>query len=121
EPPAPVPKPPSQPAARAASKPEPKPAETAPPARAEVAKASAPKPAAKDSLPSLTVEKTLWHPVAEKRVAVIALPGHDPQEFHEGAEVVPGTRIASIEPSGVVFRCDGRDIRRQVGEGAGSE
>ena len=91
-----------------APKPVAKPAATAAPA--QTAKAAPP-----DALPPLHVERTLWHPLAEKRIVVIELPGGEPQEFHEGAEVLPGARISVIEPSGVVFLVDGRLVRRKVG------
>jgi hypothetical protein len=86
-------------------------------AKAATPSAAAKRPTAPDAFPELRVERTLWHPLPDRRMAVIEVPGLGPQEFHEGAEVVAGARIALIEPSGVVFRFEGKDVRRKIGEG----
>jgi hypothetical protein len=68
------------------------------------------------SAAEVRVEKTLWHPQADRRVAVLALPGReDPLRVHEG-DVVGTLVVAEIEPSGVVFTRDGERMRRALGE-----
>ncbi len=103
-PPAPVAKPP-----RATEAPTPPP---------PVAKAtSRPSAPAAAPFPALRVERTVWHPIAERRIAVIDVPGDGAREVREGDEVA-GAVVALIEPSGVVFRHAGRDVRRKVGGGS---
>jgi outer membrane biosynthesis protein TonB len=82
----------------------------------------APTPAEPAATPSawsateVRVERTLWHPQAERRVAVLALPGReDPLRVHEG-DVVGTLVVVEIEPSGVVFTRDGERTRRALGE-----
>jgi hypothetical protein len=63
----------------------------------------------------IRVEKTLWHPRAERRVAVVTLPEHEgPLRVREG-EVVGETLVSKIEPSGVVFTGAKGEVRRAVG------
>ena len=88
--------------------------ETAP-ARPEVARApSRPAPPPPNPFPALRVERTTWHPLAERRLAVVDVPGQGARELREGDEVA-GAVVSLIEPSGVVFRYAGREIRRKVG------
>jgi hypothetical protein len=94
-----------------ASEPEPAPK----PAPVASAPKPAPKPAPASSGAVFSVEKTIWHPVSEKRVAVVALDGGEPREVREGDEIGPAV-VARIEPSGVVFDEQGQEIRRRVGE-----
>jgi hypothetical protein len=72
--------------------------------------------AAPPSGPSrIRVEKTLWHPLAERRVAVVTLPDRDgPMRVREG-ELLGDVRVSKIEPSGVVFSGDAGEVRRAVG------
>jgi hypothetical protein len=92
------------------------------PSTAEVAAArpeaaSAPRratPPRPDPFPALRVERTTWHPLAERRLAIVEVAGEGARELREGDQVA-GATVASIEPSGVVFRFDGRDVRRKVG------
>jgi hypothetical protein len=63
------------------------------------------------------VEKTQWHPLADRRIAWVRVPGDpDPLRVVEG-DVVDGLLITAIEPSGVVFERDGR---RSAGRWAAS-
>jgi hypothetical protein len=63
----------------------------------------------------IRVEKTLWHPVAGRRVAVVTLPDHEgPLRVREG-EVVGEVLVSKIEPSGVVFSGNRGEVRRAVG------
>jgi hypothetical protein len=88
------------------------------PARPEVASAPSRPPApTPDPFPALRVERTTWHPLAERRLAVVDVPGEGPRELREG-DPVAGATVASIEPSGVVFRFAGRDVRRKIGGGS---
>ena len=96
--------------------PTPQPAEAEPGgARPAIAKApSRPPPPPADPFPALRVERTTWHPSAERRLAVVEVPGEGARELREG-DAVAGATVALIEPSGVVFRFAGRDVRRPVG------
>ena len=63
----------------------------------------------------MTVEKTIWHPVPERRLARIEVEGHEgPIELHEG-DAVGTLVVAEIKPSEVVFLHQGRELRRKVG------
>jgi hypothetical protein len=81
------------------------------PAKPVTARAAAP-PA--PSFPAIRVERTTWHPLAERRVAVVEVPGGATATVREG-EQVAGTVVRRIEPSGVVFEQAGREVRRKVG------
>jgi hypothetical protein len=66
-------------------------------------------------VPTVYVERTIWHPMAERRVAVVELEGSDEAlELHEGDAVGPLV-VGEIEPSGVFFVYDGVELRRRVG------
>lgn len=88
---------------------EPAPPKPAPP------KPHAPAPPAPPAVALPVVEHTTWHPIAERRVAVVKLPGGGTQSVHEG-ELVAGALVKRIEPSGVVFEHAGRELRRKIGE-----
>jgi hypothetical protein len=110
-----------QPARRAAPPPaisaEPQTRPTAP-APAIAAKPPARQPAPPpDPFPALRVERTTWHPLAERRLAVVDVPGEGTRELREG-DPVAGATVSLIEPSGVVFRHAGREVRRKVGGGS---
>jgi hypothetical protein len=126
-PPDPAPVAPPAPAAPPAVKPEPK-AEVAPPAAKPAAKPVAARPAppkgaaAKEPVPppppavAVSVEKTQWHPLADRRIAWLNVPGEsEPHRVVEG-DVVDGLIVSKIEPSGVVFDRDGEKIRRGLGK-----
>jgi len=93
--------------------PAPAPRAATPPREATKTASAAPAP-----FPDLRVERTTWHPVAERRVAVIELPGGGTQSVHEGDRVA-GAVVKRIEPSGVVFEQAGREVRRKIGEPGG--
>lgn len=95
--------------APAAARPRPEPAARPapkPPAVAHPARGS-----------GVVVASTVWHPTAERRVAVVRRSGSaGEQEVHEG-EIVAGLEVLRIEPSGVVFLRDGHEFRQPVGDG----
>jgi hypothetical protein len=63
----------------------------------------------------LVVTRTVWHPSAERRVAVVRGPGDSQErEVHEGDSVGP-LEVLRIEPSDVVFLHNGVEIRQRVG------
>jgi hypothetical protein len=96
--------------------PEPAVAKPAAPKPAEVAAVPASQPAAraKSAGPAPRVERTRWHPVAERRVAFVTL-GDEALRIQEGDEFGRYV-VREIEPSGVVFLEDGKPLRRKVGE-----
>jgi len=60
------------------------------------------------------VERTLWHPRAERRLAVLRMPGQsDFLRVREGDEL-GGFRVTRIEPSQVVFERDGAQLVRPL-------
>lgn len=82
------------------------PAPTLAPERSSVARAA---------LPELLVTRTIWHPLAERRIAILSVEGRDaPLHVREGDAIGP-LIVESIEPSGVVFQHDGVELRRRVG------
>ncbi len=90
-----------------------------PPAEAPRAAAKAPpdrtvEPVPSAPFPAIRVERTSWHPVAERRVALIDVPHQGAQSVHEG-ELVAGVLVKRIEPSAVVFEHAGRVVRRKIG------
>jgi len=101
----------------AAPKPEPKP--TAKESSKKPAKSSAAPPSneiARAEIPDLRVERTVWHPIAERRVALIEFErSAERREIREGDAVGP-LIVSKIEPSGVVFVHDGVEMRRRIGE-----
>jgi hypothetical protein len=110
--------PPSQPPAPSSTEPEAVPVaepEVAPIAEPEAAPVST-SAGARSEIPGLRVQRTVWHPVAERRIAVVELDGGDgPREIHEGDAVGPLV-VSEIEPSGVVFLHEGIELRHRVGD-----
>jgi hypothetical protein len=102
-----APAPPVQPVARTER--------PAPPARpARVAAKPAPPPA--PSAPAVLVERTSWHPSAERRVAWVSVEGiTGPRELHEG-DAVGALVVKEIRPSSVVFLHGADTLQRRVGE-----
>jgi len=98
-----------------------------PPRKAPVAKAPAPKPvvskpavskrkAAPPPEPEVFVARTVWHPIADRRVAVVEFGGNgEAVELREGDLIGPLV-VGEIEPSGVYFTNNGVELRRRVGE-----
>jgi hypothetical protein len=100
--------------AHAAPKPAPKPA-AARPALPKEAPAREPAPPPPTAV-AVSVEKTQWHPLADRRIAWLNVPGEsEPHRVVEG-DVVDGLIVSKIEPSGVVFDRDGEKIRRGLGK-----
>lgn len=66
-------------------------------------------------LPALSVQKTIWHPDTERRIAIVRL-GDDEEvlRLKEGDAVGPLV-IESIQPGSVLFNHDGIEIRYNVG------
>jgi hypothetical protein len=60
------------------------------------------------------VERTIWHPDPARRRAWVRLEGRASTELHEG-DALGGVAVRRIEPSGVVFVVEGRELRRAVG------
>jgi hypothetical protein len=66
-------------------------------------------------VPEVFVLRTVWHPVAERRVAEVEVWGRpEPFRLHEGDAVGPLV-VKRIEPSGVVFLHEQVELRRRVG------
>jgi len=93
----------------AAARPAPLPSEPTPSAART---AAAPPPEAG----ALEVEKTQWHPLADRRIAWLRVPGErEPRRVVEG-DVIEGMLVAKIEPSGVVFEHNGEQLHRALGK-----
>jgi hypothetical protein len=77
------------------------------PASSEIARAE---------IPGLRVERTVWHPIAERRVALVEFERNaERREIREGDLVGPLV-VSKIEPSGVVFVHEGIEVHRRIGE-----
>ena len=74
-----------------------------------------PEPAASVALPVIRVDRTSWHPVAERREATVRIGGGDARRVREG-ERVGDYQVTRIEPSAVVFERDGNELRRKIGD-----
>ena len=107
--------------------PEPKRAEPAPPRPAPAVKRAAAKPAPprsaavapapppKPSAPVVLVERTRWHPSADRRMAWVSVEGQDaPRELQEG-DAVGALVVKEIRPSSVIFLHGADTISRRVG------
>jgi hypothetical protein len=72
----------------------------------------------RNRIPSVLVTQTIWHPRAERRIALIerldASDGEELLRMREGDRIGP-LELVSIEPAGVVFVHDGIELRRRVG------
>lgn len=68
------------------------------------------------TFPEFFVQKTVWHPRADKRVAYIAIPkDSDPKSVREG-ETIEDLEVLTIEPAAVILGRDGVEVRKRVGE-----
>jgi hypothetical protein len=114
----------TRPKVPAASPPPPRSARSAPRERTSSvaaqrpapARPAAPPPKPRAVTPGVHVERTVWHPVSDRRVAVVALDGAGgPREIREG-DAVGSLVVSEIEPSGVVFLHQGVELRRRVGD-----
>jgi hypothetical protein len=66
-------------------------------------------------LPALSVEKTIWHPDADRRVAVVKLiDAEEVLRLKEGDAIGPLV-VKTINPGSVVFNHDSIEIRYNVG------
>jgi hypothetical protein len=67
-------------------------------------------------IPELRVESTVWHPIAERRLAFIQFDqSAGRREVREG-DAVGSLVVSKIEPSGVVFVHEGVEVRRRIGD-----
>jgi len=61
------------------------------------------------------VVRTVWHPRPERRTALLETPEHETPRLYREGDAVGAAQVVRIEPSGVVFERDGRELRREVG------
>jgi len=67
-------------------------------------------------VPALTIEKTIWHPDAGRRLAIVKLmDSEEPLRLKEGDAIGPLV-VESIKPSSVVFDHDGIEVTYSVGD-----
>ncbi|MEN8183573.1 MAG: hypothetical protein ABFS46_13680 [Myxococcota bacterium] len=102
---APSPKPAPAPIARA----EPAPAPLAPPAPAPRQLAPTPLP------PAVSVERTVWHPDASRRLALVRPPGVGTALTVREGDAIGELVVLRIEPAEVVFLYRGAPLHRPVG------
>jgi hypothetical protein len=65
--------------------------------------------------PEIRVTQTVWHPRAERRLALVGISGQEPVKLQEG-DHLGLLAVGTIEPSGVSFKYDGVEIRCRVGD-----
>jgi hypothetical protein len=66
-------------------------------------------------VPTLRVEKTIWHPDANRRIAIVKLVGtEEVMRLKEGDAIGPLV-VESIKPGSVVFNHDGIEVSYNVG------
>jgi hypothetical protein len=105
---------------RPAVKPPPAPKRADPAEPREVLKAlpapEEPPPVRKAAVPQVFVERTVWHPLADRRVAMVSL-GKEAEavELREGDALGPYV-VGEIEPTGVFFYQGDEELRRRVGD-----
>ena len=63
---------------------------------------------------SLRVERTFWHPKAERRVAIVRLPGSGESRPVQEGEQLGGFTVQRIEPSRVIFEREGIEVARPL-------
>jgi hypothetical protein len=69
-----------------------------------------------EKLPAVVVTRTSWHPDPTRRRALVQVEGRaEPLELRHG-DAVGSLVVATIEPSGVVFRMGDVEVRRKVGQ-----
>jgi hypothetical protein len=88
-------------------------ASTSPPSKVAAIRAvdpSGPAPA-----PEIEVTRTIWHPRSSQRSALIKVSGASPVRLREG-DWLGSLEVGAIEPTLVVFRYDGVELRRGLGE-----
>ncbi len=91
-----------------------KPKSTAPTAKPAPSKSSTLPAVAAAAGPNLLVERTIWHPLPEKRTAFLALEGGSTIRVVEGEELGDYT-VDKIGPSTVTFLRDGQSYIRRIG------
>jgi hypothetical protein len=75
-----------------------------------------PKLSKRAEVPPVRVKKTVWHPDADRRHAVISFASNgETIELKEGDAIGP-LIVKSIKPGGVLFYHDGIEIRYNVGD-----
>jgi hypothetical protein len=102
---------------RPAVKPTPPPETPAPAESRQVLKSALPEPssAGRPGTPDIFVERTIWHPLADRRVAMVSLgDGAEAVELREGESLGPFV-VGEIEPTGVFFYQGDQELRRRVG------
>ena len=114
----PVAKPVAKPAAKLAAKPVAVPA--AQPVAKPVAKLSPrkapPMPRIERiPIPEFVVTRTVWHPSAARRVASVQLKGASAVQLISEGDEFGTLKVVEIQPSAVLFRRDGVEIKRRVG------
>jgi hypothetical protein len=76
-----------------------------------------PQPPLVSARPEVWVERTQWHPSAQKRSALVRVgAAGEVRELHEG-DALDGVVVKEIRPSGVLFLYDGAEFKRGVGGG----
>ncbi|MBW2316510.1 MAG: hypothetical protein JRH10_20295 [Deltaproteobacteria bacterium] len=76
-----------------------------------------PEVATRSPLPRMIVERTLWHPRSERRLAFLKVEGRAGLvELREG-DAVGDAVVQQIDPSAVVFLHRGVEIRHRIGAG----
>ena len=74
-----------------------------------------PPPVPRSAPPDVYVARTVWHPIADRRVAVVEYGSSgETVELREG-DVIGPLVVGEIQPSGVFFTHDGVELRRRVG------
>jgi len=71
-------------------------------------------PVAKESPLAVQVERTFWHPRAERREAILRLPGQEESLRVKEGEQLGSFTVTLIEPSRVIFEKDGVQIARRL-------
>jgi len=97
--------------------PPPSAAEPAPEAREVPGIVGQPQVVRRAPMPRIVVERTLWHPTPERRLAFLHVEGRPGRvELHEG-DALGDAVVQQIDPSAVVFLHRGVEIRRRIGDG----
>ena len=82
---------------------------------AKVAAVRAVDPSGPAPVPEIEVTRTIWHPRSSQRSALIKVSGASPVRLREG-DWLGSLEVGAIEPTRVVFRYDGVELRRGLGE-----
>jgi len=60
------------------------------------------------------VERTFWHPNAERRAAIVRLPGRAESLRVQEGEQLGALTVRRIEPSRVIFEREGIEVARPL-------